>query len=142
MRIVIDTNILIRRIIKPDSKAADVFTAWEQGEFDLIVSEVILEEYHRALLYPHVQKRHQLTVAQVDQTIEDLKELARIVHPTKKLAVVKSDPDDDKFLECAVTGDAAYIVSGDSDLLALGAYMGIQILLPAQFLEVLQHEHV
>jgi uncharacterized protein len=37
------------------------------------------------------------------------------------------DPNDDKFLECAVAGDADYLVSGDDDLLVLGAVQGIPI---------------
>lgn len=47
------------------------------------------------------------------------------------------DPKDDKFLELAVSGHATHIVSGDSDLVALNPFQGIQILPPHSFLELL-----
>ena len=46
------------------------------------------------------------------------------------------DPDDDKFLETAITGEASAIVSGDNDLLAMHPFRGIPILRPADFLNV------
>jgi predicted nucleic acid-binding protein len=46
-----------------------------------------------------------------------------------------SDPDDDKFFECALELGAECVVSGDSDLLELGSFMGIPILTPRAFLE-------
>jgi putative PIN family toxin of toxin-antitoxin system len=44
------------------------------------------------------------------------------------------DPKDDKFLELAVSGHSTYIVTGDSDLLALHPFQGIQIITPSVFL--------
>jgi predicted nucleic acid-binding protein len=55
------------------------------------------------------------------------------VIPTQKLALIPADPDDDKFVECAVEGKARYIVSGDKHLLGLGSYQGIQVVPPAAF---------
>ncbi|WP_263788170.1 PIN domain-containing protein [Salinibacter grassmerensis] len=48
---------------------------------------------------------------------------------------VSLDPDDDKFLECALELEAEFIVPRDSDLLELGSYMGIPILTPREFLK-------
>jgi hypothetical protein len=48
---------------------------------------------------------------------------------------VSSDPDDDKFLECALELKAECVVSGDSDLLELTSFMGIPILAPRELLE-------
>lgn len=44
------------------------------------------------------------------------------------------DPDDDRILELAVNGAAAYIVTGDSDLLVMNPFRGVEILTPAGFL--------
>ena len=44
------------------------------------------------------------------------------------------DPDDDKFLEVAVSGNATHLVIGDQDLLALNPFRGVPILTPADFL--------
>ncbi|RCK78438.1 MAG: hypothetical protein OZSIB_1358 [Candidatus Ozemobacter sibiricus] len=52
------------------------------------------------------------------------------------------DPDDDKFLECAIALNADFIVSGDRHLLELGDYMGIKILNPRDFLHVIESRRV
>jgi len=46
---------------------------------------------------------------------------------------VSKDPDDDKFLACALAGNAATVVSGDSDLLKVSGYCGIKVLTPKSF---------
>ena len=59
---------------------------------------------------------------------------AKTVVPTVALHVIERDPDDDRVLECAVTAKAEFIVTGDSDLLDIGEYEGIEILQVAEFL--------
>jgi predicted nucleic acid-binding protein len=54
--------------------------------------------------------------------------------------VIADDPDDDAVLSCAKEGNAAYIVTGDRDLLSLGVYEGIKIVTPVQFLQALAEE--
>jgi len=49
--------------------------------------------------------------------------------------VVANDPDDDKFLACAIAANASIIISGDPHLLSLGSYRSIPIMTPAQFLD-------
>jgi putative PIN family toxin of toxin-antitoxin system len=60
---------------------------------------------------------------------------ARTIVPTVTLHVVERDPDDDRVLECAVTAKAELIVTGDSDLLNLVEYEGIEIIQVAEFLK-------
>lgn len=52
----------------------------------------------------------------------------------RRLTVVRRDPDDDKFLECAVAGHARYLVTGDQDLRELDSFRGITILTVGEFL--------
>ena len=52
------------------------------------------------------------------------------------VAVIKEDPADNKFLECALAADAKYIVSGDRHLLSLKTFKSIRILPPTEFLKV------
>lgn len=59
---------------------------------------------------------------------------ATSVVPAVTLRVVERDPDDDRVLECAVAAKAEFIVTGDLDLLSLGAYDGIQIIQVAALL--------
>ena len=51
-----------------------------------------------------------------------------------KIEIIKDDPDDNKFIECAVTNNADYIISGDNHLLNLREYENIKILSPKEFL--------
>jgi putative PIN family toxin of toxin-antitoxin system len=56
-----------------------------------------------------------------------------VVEVEVRIAVCR-DPKDDKFLELAVSGQATHIVTGDTDLLALNPYQGIEILSPHRFM--------
>ncbi len=51
------------------------------------------------------------------------------------LNIAKNDPDDDKFIECAVALNSKYIISGDNALRDIEDYMGIKIQSPKQFLD-------
>ncbi|MBF0404378.1 PIN domain-containing protein [Candidatus Magnetominusculus xianensis] len=50
---------------------------------------------------------------------------------------INADPDDDKFLSCAIEGEADYVVSGDEHLLSIKHYKGIQIVNSAAFVKIL-----
>src|SRR5919202_1831035 len=102
MRVVVDTNVVVSRYVAPRGRPAQVLNHWQQGDFDLLVSEPILREYERVLGYDHVRTRHLMSDEEITDIIEDFGEFAIVVDPSEKLAVVKDDPDDDKFLECAV----------------------------------------
>lgn len=64
-------------------------------------------------------------------------ECSEVVTPTQSLNVVRNDPDDNKFIECAVEGNASYLVSRDTDLLRLKQYQQVYIVDDKVFLEVL-----
>jgi predicted nucleic acid-binding protein len=60
----------------------------------------------------------------------------QFVATTPKLKVVKTDPDDNIFFECAVASKAAYIISGDKAVLAIKKYVTIEVLSPQAFLKL------
>lgn len=66
--------------------------------------------------------------------VEALVDRSRFANPTEEIQACR-DPDDDKFLELAVSEDATCIVSGDSDLLELDPFRGIPIMEPGEFLK-------
>jgi putative PIN family toxin of toxin-antitoxin system len=140
MRVVVDTNIVVSSYLTPQGKAAQILSYWKDQVFDLIVSEEILSEYQSALLYPRVQKLHCMTKEEVEEIIDDFRKFAIVVNPKSKISVVKDDPDDNKFLECAEEGGASYVVSGDGHLLGVGEYKNIQALSPATFIALLREE--
>jgi putative PIN family toxin of toxin-antitoxin system len=133
MRVVVDTNVLISRYLAPHGTPAAVFLRWERRAFELLVSPPILDEYDRVMRDPDVRRLHQKSDSEIDVIIRRIRQAAIHVIPTQKLALIPADPDDDKFVECAVEGKARYIVSGDKHLLGLGSYQGIQVVPPAAF---------
>lgn len=74
------------------------------------------------------------------EKLERLKPLvksAEIVRPRITLYVIREDPDDNRVLECAITGKADVIVSGDRHLLDLKSYRNIPVVRPIDFLRTL-----
>ncbi len=73
----------------------------------------------------------------VDEQIALILEYAEIISPENKVDIVKEDPDDNKIIECAITTKAEYIISGDLHLTKIKQVLGIKILKPTEFLELL-----
>jgi putative PIN family toxin of toxin-antitoxin system len=139
VRIVVDTNVVVSRFLSPNGSPAKVLQAWQDGGVELLVSSEILVEYRRALGYTKVQARHGLSDDELDQVIEGFRQQAFLIEPNAKFTLISADPDDDKFMECAIAGGAACVVSGDAHLLGLGEYAGIVVLSPAAFLALLEN---
>jgi putative PIN family toxin of toxin-antitoxin system len=84
-----------------------------------------------------LENRLNFSADQVAETLADYLGFLRVVHVPKALTAVCRDPDDNMVLECAVEGNAQYIVSGDKDLLELKEFRGIRIVRAAEFLNLL-----
>jgi uncharacterized protein len=138
MRVVIDTNVFVSAFLSPHGVPARIFAFFKQEAFELLISEEILREYTTALHYDRVKKAHKLSDEEIIRVLEDLKAAAMLVRPTVSLTVVASDPDDDKFFECALEGGAHFIVSGDARVQAVKHYQGIQVFSPTLFLAILE----
>ncbi len=136
-RVVLDANVFVSAILSPQGTPAKVLAAWQAEQFHLVLSEAILEEIDRVLRSPRIERRHGWSEERLRGFMDDLTHLAIMTPGELKLAVIGEDPPDDRYLECAIEGEAEYIVSGDQRLLKLGEYQGIRILTPRAFLEVL-----
>src|SRR6266542_5413153 len=64
----------------------------------------------------------------IEAVAYDYKRLGDLIKINGDLRVVKDDHDDDKFIECALTGNASVVVSGDNHLVNLGAYGKVHIM--------------
>ena len=131
IRGVLDTNTLISALLFSGT-AARLVPLWQSRRITVLVSKEILQEYLRVLAYPKFQLGDHEIRALVE---EELLPFAETIRVRRRLAVVRRDPEDDKFLECAVAGRAEYLVTGDRDLRELGSYRGITILTVGEFLE-------
>jgi putative PIN family toxin of toxin-antitoxin system len=132
-RVVLDTQVLLRgAAAKTDSLTARIYDAWRVGRFVLLLSEPILEEIASVLQRPEVLRKLRLSALEARAVLALLRRRSVLVSPTTRIAQSR-DPADDKFLECAVTGGAHYLVSADSDLLSLDRDQGIPIIPPLTF---------
>lgn len=142
MRVVLDANVLISAMISGEGNPAEILRRWEGEDFDLFVSPPILEELERVLHYPRIQEKYHLPEERVEEFLNLIGTQAILVEPQMRVEVIQRDLEDNRYLECALAGEANYIVSGDDHLLDLGSYEGIEILSPAGFLALLELEEL
>lgn len=114
MRIVLDTNQLVKALMRPP-QLATLIMAWEANRFSVICSSDLLFEYEQVLAYPDIARliypellRAFSSHLKYDLEIVDLPEIAPICR----------DPDDDKVIATAVYGMVDYLVTEDEDLYA------------------------
>ena len=130
MIVVLDTNILISSIFWRGSPYKVVLNAIRK-KYYLYLSGEILDELEEKL-----SLKFKFPEDKIKDHIGILKEYGKIVEPTIKVDIIKEDPDDNKILECAVSCNADYIVSGDHHLLKLKEFKGIKIVTAKEFLDL------
>jgi putative PIN family toxin of toxin-antitoxin system len=130
MRVVLDTNVFISSFFGGNPRA--IIDLWKDGSLTLCLSQEILDEYIEVL--------RRLGFDNTQEMEELLKLFAtgfHIVFTTRTPEVhVAADPDDDKFIACALALKAQYVVSGDKALIDVRRYQGINIVTPREFLEI------
>jgi uncharacterized protein len=136
MRVVIDTNVLVSALIAPSGIPARVVQYVER--FQLYTSQEILQELARVVQYGRIRKRYKLDDATIAGYLEHLYAASTIVTVNIQVDAIQDDPDDNKFLACAVACQAGYLLSGDPHLLRVGGYQSTAILTPRQFLQILE----
>ena len=130
MKVVIDTNVFVSSVF--GGLPGQVVELWFDGRLTLCLSEPVVTEYQRVL-----REVGAADEAEERALIEAFASGEGVLYTADPPAIesVSPDPDDDKFLECALELEADRVVSGDSDLLELKSYMGIPILAPRELLE-------
>jgi putative PIN family toxin of toxin-antitoxin system len=129
MRVVADTNVLISAFLFGGLPRA-FLNLGLGGAFSLVTSGPLLDELDEKL-----RGKFKVPDARAVAFLSRLKTRAHIVHPSFVLTAIVEDPDDNRVLECAVEGNARFVVSGDRHLLRLGSHAGIAVLTMRQFLE-------
>ena len=133
LRVVLDTNILMVSFL-PHHKHFWLYEALENQRFTLLLSNEILEEY-----YEKIAKRYNPSLADmITFALPNLKNTAKI-SPTFRFLLIKDDPDDDKFVDCAVAGNADFIVSHDKhfDILKTIEFPVVEVISIEEFREIL-----
>ena len=129
MRVVIDTNVWVSRLLLSGSTVARaVDKALEESE--VIVSEALVEELADVLS----REKFDRYVSLRDRE-EFLRRVLQVARIAPVLSVVEDcrDPDDNDLLALALDSESACVVTGDRDLLSLNPWRGIAIVTPARF---------
>lgn len=128
VRVVLDTQVLLRGAVAANnSLTAKIYEAWLDSRFELLLSEAILNEIERVLQRPEVLRKLRFTATEARALVLLVRRRGQLVAPTVRIRRSR-DPDDDKFLECAVAGQAMCLVTADHDLLSLRDIEGIPIM--------------
>ncbi len=130
IRVVVDTNVFVSSFFGGNPRK--IVDLWKTGEVTLCLSKPIIEEYVDVLRRLGLQDEREL-----DELLGLFAHGFHVLFSVKTpdLHLVEEDPDDDKFIECAVALKADFVISGDKNLIAIKDYMGIKIVTPREFLD-------
>ena len=142
MRIILDTNQLVRALARPPEFATFVM-AWASARFTVVCSDQLLDEYEdvlsrtyiRTLIYPESLRAFRTYLLDAIDLIE-----------LKTFPSICRDPDDDKVIATAIQEQADYLLTADEDILArpvlqLLQQAGIQVATIDEFISDLDNLH-
>ena len=132
MKVVLDTNVHISAAIL-GRVCEEIIQTCRFSDLEVLISKEIIGE-----LSDRLSQKFLWQDEQIDVFLESITEFSEVIKVDEDINYIKDDPDDNKILECAVSANCDFIVSGDRHLLILKSYKGIKILSPADFLLLLR----
>ncbi|HIE55966.1 MAG TPA: putative toxin-antitoxin system toxin component, PIN family [Chromatiaceae bacterium] len=134
IRAVIDTNLIVSYLLTQSETTSRLIDHWEQGRLTYLISPAMLSELREVVYRPRLRRHMRVDPAVLLDLIEAD---AEMVPGELILSGVCRDPKDDPFIACAVEGQAAYLVTGDADLLDMVAYQGVAMIRAYDFVRLL-----
>ena len=134
MRITIDTNVIVSAIFfggRPRQLLEELFSK----NIEAVASPEILVKYQETFN----ELRSRYPGKPVHFPLTQIAAFFKLVIPSHNYDVCR-DPDDNKFIDCAVEGKCIYIVSGDKDLLSIEQFKNVEIITVSEFFERYQSE--
>lgn len=135
IRVVCDINVLVSAFAHPNRPIAHLLVAWLAGRFELVISEHLLNGLATVCAKPYFAAR--LSPAQQFENLALLRRRGNLVAISRQVSGVAPDEDDDLILSTALSGGATYLITGDRRFRQLGAYGGVTLLTPVEFLALL-----
>jgi putative PIN family toxin of toxin-antitoxin system len=133
VKVVLDTNVLLSGLMLPDSTPGRVVGAWKESRFDLVTSKEQLTEIARVLTYRKIRERLRWRREGIERFLRQLYLRSELVDISGVFETVPGDPEDQPILASLIASRAEYLVTGDSDLLALSDRY--PIVTPADFVQ-------
>lgn len=134
LKLVVDTNIVVSALLKPDSLPDLIINMILDKNFTLCLSEEIFNEYQGVL---NRVKFKRLNQAKIRRLLLKIKKDAKWVRPSVSVDIIKKDPQDNKFLECALEAHADYFITGNTKHFSFKKFKNIHIVTPKEFLDII-----
>ncbi len=132
-KVVLDTNVLVSALLLK-GELSKIVDLWEKGKIIPVISRETFAEFKKVLSYP----KFSLTDKEIKTTIEEnILPFFFFFYIAANVTGVCRDPNDDKFISCAISASADFIVSGDKDLCELGRYRSIKIINVKEFIKMI-----
>jgi putative PIN family toxin of toxin-antitoxin system len=128
-KVILDSNIFISAL-GYDGPEREVVRKCLKREVEFYLTKEIADEIFRVINYP----KFKFSAEQIDRLRLLLSEVGNVISVPHKLNLVKEDPDDNRFLECALAAGADYLITGDKHLLKLKSIGRTRILRAPEFL--------
>lgn len=144
IRVVLDTNVLVSAVLVPESIPAKILSMVKDDKIELVFSPFALAEVLRVFRYPKLislMKTRSVDPEEAEDFIKALSFISLITLGGIRGENISGDPNDDRFLACAVESEAQFIVSGDRHLIDLKSFQGIPIVTPAEFIKASQRDY-
>jgi putative PIN family toxin of toxin-antitoxin system len=128
-RVVLDTNVWISGLLWHGDPYGCLFLARSRMVQAIYCSSMVVE------LTGKLRSKFKFSENRIAAVVYDLRQMAEEVSIAGQVRAVGDDPEDDKFVECALVGKASWLVSGDHHLLDLKEYQSVRIIPPRALLE-------
>ena len=131
MNIAADTNFLVSATQWNYSVSHKLLQKLIINNVEIFTTKEVLDELAEVLKRDFLYNEEE-----IKNILERVLQFVTLVTSSKKLDIVKEDPDDNKIIECAIESNADYIISYDKHLLKLREYENIKIITPEEALSL------
>ncbi len=130
MKIVLDTNVLVAGLLSPFGPCGDIMRMISSGNLTLCVDARVLSEYHEVLKRPKFDFDPDKVASVLDYIEHGSWGVSSV-----PLSASLPDPDDEPFLEIAISGNADYLVTGNAVHFPSELCQGVKVVSPSDFLK-------
>lgn len=132
VKVVLDTNVLVSALLFK-GRLSKLVQLWKTGRLVPVVSRETFYEFKVVLRYPKFSLSEREIKTIIEEEVLPYFEVAEVKETIKGVC---RDPDDNKFISCAISSSANFIISGDKDLYDLKRYKFVKIMKASDFLKM------
>ena len=115
VKAVIDTNVWVSSLLNPFGFPARLRKSFEDGAFQAVISEPILEEIAEVLSRPRIKDKYRISEHDIKELLILIEEKAEHVLLSGDVTICR-DKDDNLVIEAAIKGQASFLVTRDDDI--------------------------